>query len=426
LKQLKVDYSEESAVKKALHFEIEPEVVGAEISSRAREYARRVKLPGFRPGKVPTRVILQRFRKEILDDVAEKVVNKVVFDELDGRGLKPVATPRVEDLEITEVGPMRFKAVFEVLPLIEVPDWRGLKATAPAVEVKDEDVDRELAQLREAGARYEPIEGRAAEKGDFAVVDVTRTPKGGGEPQRNENALLEIGGEDQPAELNQALLGLEIGATAVAEVKPEAAEGEEPPPGASYSLTLKELKRKVLPELDDELARDVGEFETLAALTDEIRSRLRAAAEREADRAVKRELVDALVAKTSFELPQALVEHHMSARTESAVRGLASQGVDPRQLGIDWREFREKQRQDAEKAARADLLLDEIARREGVEATDAEVDTELSRLAPRVKKSKEALRAQMEKDGDLAALRARIREEKVLDLIKAGATVVSG
>jgi len=423
---LKVDYSEESAVKKALQFEIEPEVVGVEIESRAKEYARRVKLPGFRPGKVPTRVILQRFRKEILDDVAEKVVNKVVFEELDGRGLKPVATPRVEDLEITEVGPMRFKAVFEVLPLFELPDWRSLKATAPPVEVKEEDVERELTQLREAGARFEPIEGRAAAKGDFAVVDVTRTPKDGGEPQRNESAMLEVGSDDQPAELNEALVGLEIGASATAEVAPEAAEGEEPPPGATFSLTLKELKQKVLPELDDELARDVGEFETLDALKQEIRARLLAAAEREADRTVKKQLVDALVAQASFELPEALVEHHMSARTENAARSLASQGVDPRQLGIDWREFREKQREEAEKAARADLLLDEIARREGVEALDAEVDTELQRLAPRVKKSKEALRAQMEKDGDLAALRARIREEKVLDLIKAGATVVSG
>lgn len=423
---MKVDYSEESAVKKALQFEIESDVVGAEIDRRAKEYARRVKLPGFRPGKVPTRVILQRFRKEVLDDVAEKLVNKVVFEELDGRGLKPVATPRVEDLEISEVGPLRFRAVFEVLPLIEVPDWRSLEAHSPSVEVKEEDVKRELEQLRESGARYEPIEGRPAEKGDFALVDVTRTPKDGGESQRNENALLEVGGEDQPAELNEALIGLEIGATATAEVQPPAAEGEPPPPGADYSLTLKELKRKVLPDLDDELARDVGEFETLKDLEDEIRKRLREAAEREADRAVKKELVDALVAKASFELPEAFVEHHMDARTENAARSLASQGVDPRQLGIDWREFREKQREEAEKSARAELLLDEIARREKVEALEAEVETELTRIAPRLKKSKEALRAQMEKDGELQALRARIREDKVLDLIKAGATVVSG
>jgi trigger factor len=235
-----------------------------------------------------------------------------------------------------------------------------------------------------------------------------------------------VGSDEQPAELNEILVGLEIGASATAEVEPEAAEGEEAPPGASFAVTLKELKQKVLPELDDELARDVGEFETLEALKQEIRSRLQAAAERDSDQAVKKDLVEQLVAKTSFELPEALVEHHMNARTESAARGLAQQGVDPRQLGIDWREFREKQREAAEKAARADLLLDEIARREGVEALDAEVDTELARLAPRVKKSKEALRAQMEKEGDLAALRARIREEKVLDLIKAGATVTAG
>ena len=125
--------------------------------------------------------------------------------------------------------------------------------------------------------------------------------------------------------------------------------------------------------------------------------------------------------QASFEVPEALVERHMTARTESAARGLAYQGVDPTKVGMDWKQYREAQREDSVKAAKADILLDEIARREGIEASDAEVDAEVSRYAETLKKSKESLRARMEKEGDLQALRARIREEKTLDLLKANA-----
>jgi trigger factor len=178
----------------------------------------------------------------------------------------------------------------------------------------------------------------------------------------------------------------------------------------------------VVPAADDEFAKDI-DFESLAALKDAIRQRLQAAEDRRADREVKEQLMDGLVQRTSFEVPEALVERHMTARTESAARSLAMQGIDPSKIGMDWRGYRDKQRDESVKAAKADVLLDEIARREGVEVSDAELDQELARLAERMRKSKEALRAQMEKEGDLTALRARIREEKVLDLVKANATV---
>ena len=155
---MKVDYVEESSVRKALSFEVEPETVQAEIDSRARELARRVKLPGFRPGKVPVEVVKQRFKDEILGEAAEAIVNKVVFDELDGRGLKPLAPPRVEEVKLEEGQPMSFKAVFETLPLVELPDWKGLRVTAKGVNVSDEDVAKEVDRLREEAARYDALD----------------------------------------------------------------------------------------------------------------------------------------------------------------------------------------------------------------------------------------------------------------------------
>jgi len=419
---LKVDYIEETSVRKSLAIEIDADVVDKEIAARAQHYARRVKMPGFRPGKIPAEVIRQRFRQQVLEDVAEKLVNQVVHEELEGRGLRPLATPRVTDLKIDEGQPLTFKAVFETLPLVELPDYKGLSVKAPRPQVEEQDVERELARLREEAARYDPVEPRPAVAGDFVVLDVQFTTVEG-KPRHDENVLVEVGAADNHKELNEALVGMAPGENRVAQVVVEPAQ--QSPPKAErtvdYKLTLKDIKKKVLPALDDEFAKDLGEWDSLAALRDTIRRRLGDAAERQADRQVKNALVESLVEKASFEVPEALVERHMNARTESAARGLAYQGVDPTKLGMDWKKYREEQREDSVKAAKADILLDEIARREGLDASESEVDAEVGRYAESVKKSKESVRARMEKDGDIGALRARIREEKTLDLLKANA-----
>jgi trigger factor len=302
-----------------------------------------------------------------------------------------------------------------------VPEYRGLSAKVRAAGVEEAEIDAELARLREQAARYDPIEDRPSQQGDFVLLDLAWRPEGG-KPGRDENALVEVGHEGNHADLNAALVGLSPGdAREVRLSYPADHSGSLAGKTVDYVLTLKSVKRKVLPELDDEFAKDLGEFGSLGELREDVRRRLLAAEERRADREAKASLIEALVAQASFEVPEALVERHMSARTENAARGLAYQGIDPSKLGMDWRKYREEQREDSVKAAKADILLDEIARREGIETTSAELDAELDRYAQRLGKSRDALRAQMEKEGDLTALGARIREEKTLDLLKANA-----
>ncbi len=419
---MKVEYVEESTVRKALAFEIESEVVEKEIEVRARDYAKKARVPGFRPGKIPPDVIKKRFRAQVMEDVAESIVNRVVFEEIEGRGLRPLASPQVTDLKLDENQPMTFRAVFETLPILDAPDYKGLRAKTKKVDVTSEDVDQELARLREDAARFDPVEGRPAQTGDYAVLDLAWRPASGGKGGRDENALVEIGSGDNHEDFNAGLVGL--GANDVKNIE-VTYPADHPTPSlagqtVSYTVTLKALKAKVVPAADDEFAKDL-DFDSLLALRGDIREKLQKNEERRADREVKAQLVEALVERASFEVPQALVERHMNARTEQAARSLAMQGIDPSKIQMDWREYREKQREDSVKAAKADILLDEIARRADVDATDEEVDAELGRLAERVRRSKEALRAQMEKEGDLQALRARIREEKTLDLVKADA-----
>jgi trigger factor len=421
---LKVDYIEETSVRKALVFEVDPEIVQSEIDRGARELSKKARLPGFRPGKVPADVAKRRFREDILSGTAETIVNKYVFKELDDRGLKPLGSPRVEDLRIAEGEPMSFRAVFETLPLIEVPDWKGLRVTVQGADVTDDDVDKEIDRLREEAARYEPVEPRPTQTGDHVVVDLTWTPRDGSPGGHDENAMIEIGHEGNHEDMNAALQGMSVDETTQVDVT----WGHDAAPAIAgktvgYEMTVKAIKKKVVPEADDEFAKDLGEFDDLDALKAKIREQREAAEARRVERDTRAALVEALVGKVSFEVPETLVEHHMTARTENLARGLAYQGLDPRKVDIDWREYRESQRENSVKATRADILLDEIATREDIQVLDAEVDAEIARLAEGAGKSPEALRAQMEKEGDLASVRGRIREEKTLDLLKANASI---
>lgn len=422
---MKVEYNEETSVRKSLSFEIEAEAVGKEFEARARDYARKVKLPGFRAGKIPPDVIKKRFKGTLLEEVAEKLVNKVVFEEIEGRGLRPLASPKVVDLKIDEDQPLTFRAVFETLPIVELPDWQGLRVSSRQPAVNPADIDKEIESLRENAARYEPVEGRSVESGDFVVADVAWHPAGGGKTRRNENAMFEIGSAEMHADLSAALLGAAPGEERKARIKYEPKDGAEGGTAeeVDYTVLVKAIKKKILPAADDDFAKDLGEFESLAELREDIRRKLLAADERRIDRELKQALVEALAAKSTMEVPEALVERHMTARAENAARGLAMQGIDPRKIGVDWAQYRDGQRDQAVQAAKADILLDELARREGIETTDAELDAELERLARRFKKSKDALRAQMEKEGEVNALRARIREEKTLDVLKSNARV---
>jgi trigger factor len=357
----------------------------------------------------------------VLGEAAESIVNRVVFDELEGRGLRPLASPKVEDLKIDENQPMTFRAVFETLPIVELPEYKGLAVKGRRPEAKAEDIDAEIDRMREENARFDPVEGRAVKTGDFVVVDLLWRPEKG-KGGRDENALIEVGGEGNHEDMNKALEGMSAGETKEMDLAYPEDFSAKSVAGQTvhYVVTLKSVKEKVVPARDDEFAKDL-DFDSLEALRQDIEKRLLTADERKAEREIKGALVEELAKRATFEVPETLIERHMSARTENAARGLAMQGIDPTKIGVNWRDYRETQREDSVQAAKADILLDELARREGIDALDHEVDAEVARLAERFKKSKDAMRAQMEKEGDLHSLRARLREEKTLDLIKSNA-----
>jgi trigger factor len=317
---------------------------------------------------------------------------------------------------VEEGQPLRFTAAIETVPPFDPGDLSTLHATKPPVAITEDAVDQMLQRLRERAARSEPVIGRAAETGDIVVADLVRSTAQG--PERHENVNIELGSKANPPGFDDELAGLSPGEekTFTIHFPGDYAVKEMASTDVTYSATVKELRRKVLPDLDDEFAKDLGAFDSLAALRDRVRADLQDEAEENATRHVRGELMKQLAQRITFELPASLVEREIDRRLEEFARQLMQQNVDPRQAGIDWAQFREAQREPARLAVSSALVLDAIARRERLEVRPEEIDKEIERFAERAGRTPAALRAQFEKEGGVARLAAGLRREKAFDL----------
>jgi trigger factor len=274
-----------------------------------------------------------------------------------------------------------------------------------------------LQRLRERAATLQPVEGRAVSEGDAVIADLDRTDPDG-KVDHHEAVTLQLGAPGNPPGFDDQLLGLNVGDAKTFTIHfPESYPAEEfANTDQTYAITVKDLRRRVLPELDDEFAKDVGAFESLSALRERVHADLQEEARETSRRQVRADLFRQLSARVTFELPPSLVDREMDRRIEEFARQLMSQHVDPRQAGIDWAQFREAQREPARDAVASALALDEIARREQITVTGEDVDKEVERFAARAGRTPAALRAQLEKEGGISRLYAGLRREKAVDL----------
>jgi trigger factor len=425
---MKIEIVDVSETRKNLVIEIPSPVVDTEIERVARDYGRAARIPGFRPGKVPQRLVRQRFRDQILQDVAHGLIPRAVDDALRERGIEPIDTPDIRDVVVEEGQPLKFTAAFETVPAFDPGDCRSLRFVRPPSSVTEEGVDHALEGLRQRAARFEPVEDRAVELGDTVVADLERRATSGGdagERDRHENVSVEIGASVNPPGFDEQIVGLAAGAEKQFTVRYPADYAISDLAGTEveYKVSVKSIKRRIVPALDDEFAKDVGEFETLAALRDQVRADLEHEAGHEADRQVRAELLKALAARVPFEAPSALVDREVDRRVEDFVRRLIEQQVDPRRANIDWEEFRKAQREPAGEAVKSALALDEVARRENLAVGQDEVEREVSRYAERTGRTPSAVRAQLEKEGGIARVYAGLRREKAVDFLLACATI---
>jgi trigger factor len=421
---MKTELLDVSETRKNVRVEIPTDIVNAEIDRVATDYSRKARVPGFRPGKAPARVIKQRYKEQILHDVAHDLIPRAVDDALREKGVEAVDTPDVRDVNIEEGQPLTFTASFDTVPAFDPGDLSTIALQRPAVAIDDEAVSGALQRLRDRAARYEPVEGRGVDDGDTVVLDLERRDAKGA-PDTHKDVSIELGAKANPPGFDAQLLGLEIGATKSFDIHypPDYPIGELADTVVSYTVTVKGIKRRVLPELDDEFAKDLGEFETLDALKTRVREDLEHEAKHAADRDVRAELMKQLAARVPFEVPASLVEREIDRRLEDFARRLIDQNVDPRQAGIDWTAFRESQRDVAREAVAAALALDEVTRRERLDVTDEEAEREVSRYAARTGRTPAAVRAALEKEGGLSRVYAGLRREKSIDFVMSRATI---
>jgi trigger factor len=438
---MKTEFTEVSDTRKNLTFEIPSDVLDAEITRVAKGYSRTARVPGFRPGKVPAAVVRQRYREQILYDVAHDLIPKVVGEALRERGLEPVATPDIRDVVLEEGQPLTFVADFETMPLIEPGDYTGLTLRKPPAVLEVGAVDRALEQLRQRAARWHPVEDRASGTGDTLLLDLSRTRRTGliqipGEgpsrspddhPEVMQNVSIELGAGANPPGFDAHLSGSRAGDTRAFTVTypPDYEVQELAGATVDYDATIKGVRRKELLPLDDDFAKEVSDLETLDALRDRVRADLQKGAEHDAEHQVRHEVMQTLASRLKA-APEVLVNQEIDRRLEDFVRRLMEQGIDPVKAGIDWDDFRERQQGPSSDTVRATLVLDEIARRESIAATDEDVTREVERFGERAGRTPAAVRARLEKEGGLDRIRAGIRREKTMAWILEKAQIVTG
>jgi trigger factor len=395
------------------------EEVEAETGRVLTDVQKRAKLPGFRPGKAPASLIRRQYNAEIRQQVLENLVPKYFNQELEQQDLHIVGRPDITDVHFHDGEPLRFKAEFEVAPEIELGDYTGIEVPYQDPEVTDEDVTNRIEELRSQKAQFVNVDPRPVEDGDFAVLSLESVSGVEGEPVRQEEMMLHVGGPDTLPAFTENLRGMTPGEAKEFEVTYPEDYGSERLAGKTvrFTATLKGIRRKDLPELNDEFAQDLGDYRTLDELRDAVRKSLFAQREYEAQQQAKNKIVDRLVEKHDFPVPEVFVERQIVNRVEQSVRSLAAEGVDPGKLKLDWGKIKEAQREKAIREVKASLLLSRVAEREAIQANQDEVDREVERAARQNREPVAAARLRFEKDGTLGRIANHIQTEKVLNFL---------
>jgi trigger factor len=418
-----VDAKKQDGVKREISVEIPAEEVTRETETIVQKYQKVARLPGFRAGHVPASIIRQRFKEDLKSDVVEALVPRYFRKEAEKQGLIPVSQPQVTDLHIHDGEPLRFKASFEIMPEIKVEGYKELRTDHPEIVVKDEEVEEALNSVREQHATFTSVEGRPLAEGDFAQASMDGRPKDTDDktqPVHMDEVLIEIGGKNTVPEFTENLRGANAGDEKSFDVSYPEDSNDKRLAGKTFVYTVKiqAIKQKSLPELNDDFAKELGEFTSVDQVRKQIRDNMEAERKHTAEREAKDKLVAELVKRNDFEVPESLIDRQIDLRLERGLRALAAQGMKMEDMKkMDLPRLRAGQRDQAVQDVKSSLLLERIAEMEKIEAGEDEVNHELEALAQQTKQTPEAVRARLTQDGGLDRIRNRIRSEKTLDFL---------
>ncbi len=420
---MKTELVDVNETRRQLTVEIPVGDVESAIERVTREYTKSARLPGFRPGRVPPGVVRQRFRAQILHDVAHDLIPRTIDDVLSSKGVEPVDTPDVKDVVVEEGKPLSFTASFDVVPAFEPGNFGDIELKRQPVAVDDDAVQQTLERLRERAARFEPVEGGVAE-GHTLVIDLERRATAADgtvqPPDTHEKVSIEMGAPANPPGFDTEVTGMTVGESRSFTLSYPAdyAVAELAGTSVAYTVHLKELRRRVVPALDDEFAKDLGEdLESLDALRARVRADLEAEAKDASERQLRADLLKQIAKRLPFPVPAALVDREIDRRVEDFARRLMSQQIDPRRANIDWAAFRQGQREPAQESVASALVLDQVARSENITVTEADLERELERYAERTGLTPAAVRARLEQEDGLGRMQVGLRRETTVNTV---------
>jgi trigger factor len=417
-------------VVKKVSVEVTPDRVKDALDTAFTSVSRTVKLKGYRQGHVPRRLVERYFGDDVKKDVAQKLVTGSIHEALAEHQLDPVAPPRVENGSVEPGQPFKYTATVEVRPRVEPRDYEGL--TVPKIEavISDSQVEERIEEMRSGQAMFVPVEGReVAEAGDFVSADyegfVGGTPLKGA---KREGVLLEVAPGSLLENKAEGLLGTrvgesrELGVSFPSDYAVEELRGKE----ARFQVSVKGLKRREVPALDDAFVQDLGgEQKTVSDLREKIRSDLTQQKKDRAESDQREAVLTALVAKNPIEAPPALVERNVDAMLQGMLEGFMRRGIDPRQLGLNLDRMRDELRQRALLEVKGYLLLEAIAEKEKIEATEDDLTTHFDKLAGELKQPAEKIRTAFRRQDSLDSLKARLRQDKALAFLLSKANLTA-
>jgi trigger factor len=388
--------------RKQLKIAVPAPAVAAETERVVGEYRKRARLPGFRPGKVPANIVRQRFKKEIEQDVVERLVPRYWHQAEAEQKLDPLLPPELQDVDLSLGESMTFTAVVETRPAIELGTYKGLQLPDPPTEAGADEIESQLGDLSRRAGEWKKVE-RPAGKGDRVVAEIS---EGGGEPQKSS---FEVGDERVWEELSLAATGLAVGQSS--SFRRRAAEGEEP---KDYKVKVETVEELEPAPLDDELAKKISRFQTLPELRSAVEQMIVDAKRR--DRARQREgaLLQQLRERHPLTLPEGVVQQEMETMVREYAHQLSHQGVDVEKADIDWGALGERARPDAERIVHSRLLLDAIAEAEKVEVPEERLEALLAEIARERKSTPLSVRRDLDSSGRLTGLRRQLRRQQTV------------
>jgi trigger factor len=413
--------------KRELTIEVPADVVKDERDKIVARYAKLARVPGFRKGKVPATVVRQRFADEIKSDLVETLVPRYFREETKKQNMAPVSEPRVTDLHLHDNEPLKFTAEFEIFPEFKVADYSDIKPETIDTNVTEDEVELSLKNLQLQHATYNAVEeDRGVADGDFAVVSFRGLPKEAEEnaeakPVEVDEVMVEIGGENTIPEFSENLRGAKAGEHRSFDVKYADDFSDKRLAGKTmtYEVDVKAIKTRSIPEPTDEFAKELStDFATYDDLRNRIRENMKAEKEHEAEHQGKDRIVEELVRRNDFPVPEAMINQQIDLRLERGLRALAAQGMRTEDMKrMDFDRLRLGQRAGAVREVKASLILEQIADQEKIDVSDEELDHELSALATQAKQPVEQIRARLTQDGGLDRIRHRLRNEKTLNYL---------